>query len=178
MGLPSCLEDVVSNMRTCMQTETQTVLQHGESVWEWYKVLMYEGGRGMRLPKWFSNISVDDCCDRSTMKTYLVYHDCGKPYCVANEERKFPDHAERSYIIWKAIGGDDVVALLMRHDMCAHTKDHERFGQLPRRLQISLLCAAISELHSNAAMFGGIESTSFKIKWKNLQRFGNRYFRK
>jgi len=36
----------------------------------------------------------------------------------------------------------------------------------------SLLVAALCELHANAKMFGGIESTSFKIKWKKLNKRG------
>lgn len=35
-----------------------------------------------------------------------------------------------------------------------------------------LLLTALSELHANAEMFGGIESTSFHIKWKTLSKTG------
>jgi hypothetical protein len=35
------------------------------------------------------------------------------------------------------------------------------------------LLTSLCELHSNASMFGGIESTSFKIKYKQLDKRGN-----
>ena len=41
-----------------------------------------------------------------------------------------------------------------------------------------LLFAALSEIHSNASMFGGIESTSFKMKWKQLNKRGNAIIKK
>jgi hypothetical protein len=42
---------------------------------------------------------------------------------------------------------------------------------------ITLLIASLAEIHSNAEMFGGIESTSFKIKWKNIDRRGKQVFK-
>ena len=37
----------------------------------------------------------------------------------------------------------------------------------------TLLLTGLAEVHANAAMFGGIESTSFKMKFKHLKRRGN-----
>jgi hypothetical protein len=37
---------------------------------------------------------------------------------------------------------------------------------------LTLLVTTLCELHSNATMFGGIESTSFKIKFKQLDKRG------
>jgi hypothetical protein len=48
----------------------------------------------------------------------------------------------------------------------------EEFAKHPEA--ISLLITGLCELHSNAQMFGGIESTSFKIKWKHLSKMGKR----
>jgi hypothetical protein len=37
---------------------------------------------------------------------------------------------------------------------------------------ISLLITGLAEIHANAEMFGGIESTSFKMKYKQINRRG------
>lgn len=37
---------------------------------------------------------------------------------------------------------------------------------------LTLLLTGLAEIHSNAAMFGGMDSTSFKIKWKCLNQRG------
>lgn len=39
-------------------------------------------------------------------------------------------------------------------------------------IAISLLITGLSEIHANASMFGGIESTSFKIKYKQIDSRG------
>lgn len=43
-----------------------------------------------------------------------------------------------------------------------------------KKTALTLLLIGLCELHSNAEMFGGIESTSFKIKWKSLSKNGKR----
>ena len=58
-------------------------------------------------------------------------------------------------------------------DMEVHTMkadDLDEFCQRPEAA--SLLITAMCEIHSNASMFGGIDSTSFKMKWKHLDRRG------
>lgn len=37
----------------------------------------------------------------------------------------------------------------------------------------TLLLAALAELHSNAKLFGGSDTTSFKSKFKQIERRGN-----
>lgn len=116
------------------------------------------------------------------MLTYLIYHDCGKPLCMeidGDGKRHFNDHAAISKKAWIDAGGDDTIAHLIGMDMDLHlmkSGQEEEFSQ--RREACSLIIAAFCEIHSNAEMFGGLESTSFKIKHKHLLKFGKRIFDK
>lgn len=57
--------------------------------------------------------------------------------------------------------------------MLIHTGSVEeitaKFNQ-NQRLVINLLLSSLSEVHSNCLMFGGIDSTSFKIKLKKVDQ--------
>lgn len=44
-------------------------------------------------------------------------------------------------------------------------------------LAITLLITGLSEIHSNAKMFGGTDSTSFKIKLKSITQRGKQIFK-
>jgi hypothetical protein len=172
-------------MQACEQMTNLSVLEHGESVHNYFidlyehivnkKELKYE----WKLPEWVYNTELwNKLEDATTIKNYQVYHDCGKPYCleVDDDGRKhFPNHAQVSYDIWKSLGLSNIEADLMLHDMDIHVlrgKDIENFCSLP--YAATLLITGLCEMHSNAVMFGGIESTSFKIKWKNINKFGKR----
>ena len=48
----------------------------------------------------------------------------------------------------------------------------EEFASRPEAA--TLLLTSLAEIHSNAAMFGGIDSTSFKIKWKHINKRGKK----
>jgi hypothetical protein len=52
------------------------------------------------------------------------------------------------------------------------TEEIEKFSQDP--LAVSLLITGFSEIHANASIFGGIDSTSFKIKWKQIDKKGKK----
>ena len=52
-------------------------------------------------------------------------------------------------------------------------KDVEYFCR-DKTIALTLLIAGLCEVHSNASMFGGIESTSFKIKMKQIEKRGKR----
>src|SRR3546814_20997329 len=65
---------------------------------------------------------------------------------------------------WLAAGGDPEIGDLIGMDMDVHLlkgDDVESFSKRPQAR--ALLITALSEVHANASMFGGIESTSFKI---------------
>lgn len=174
-----------NDMSNCEQTKGMSVLEHGESVNRYFDDLYNHITIGTelkyewKLPNWIQehkDLIVEKLLDRETIDTYQVYHDCGKPYCctVDDEGRQhFPDHAAMSENTWLKYGGSEQVARLIGMDMVVHTmkaEDIPDFVLMPEAM--TLLITALCEVHSNCAMFGGIESTSFKIKWKHLDKRG------
>ncbi len=177
-------------MRECFQFESMSMLDHGNSVREWYldlrRVIMdLESTKEWRLPKWISSPVVRrfvESVDDGMMELYQVYHDCGKPLCrvIDGEGRQhFPDHAEVSCRRWMECSDGSREAFqvgnLILMDMDVHrlkAVDVEEFSKRPQAL--ALLLTGLCELHSNAQMFGGVDSTGFKIKFKNIERFGSR----
>lgn len=170
-------------MKLCEQTKGLSVLAHGESVHDYYLDLRAHAleGQGLqfewRIPDWLmSPVLWAGRLDEAVVREYQVFHDNGKPFCreVDQEGRvHFPDHASISASLWRAVGGDEQAATLMALDMEAHTlkaEDLDAFCSRPEAA--TLLITAMCEIHSNAAMFGGIDFTSFKMKWKHLDRRG------
>jgi len=127
--------------------------------------------------------------DSETMKQYQTYHDCGKPYCrVVDDEGKqhFPDHARISSEIYAKyfdypasptspnFPDSHLITLMISDDMNFHTLKSEELNKWfklhennPKYL-CSLYLTAWAEIISNSKMFGGMESTSYKIKRKTL----------
>lgn len=177
-------------MRECFQFESMSMLDHGNSVREWYvdlrRVVMgQEPTKQWRLPTWVSSPAVKrffESVDDGLMELYQVYHDCGKPLCRtvdAEGRQHFPDHALVSSRRWMECsdGSREAfhVGTLIQMDMDVHTLKAVDVEEFARRSQaLALLLTGLCELHSNAQMFGGVESTGFKIKFKNIERFGSR----
>lgn len=170
-------------MRTCMQFRTQNVLEHGEAVYARYQVLLAHAreGRlpdGWRQPKWWTPEAAQLLAQAqpsdAIMSNYLRYHDCGKPFCRSQDEQgrqHFPNHAAISAQLWESLGGHPDEVWLMAHDMLLHTGTAEECATIHgHRLAPALMFAALSEIHANADMFGGIETDSFKAKAKQLER--------
>ena len=111
-----------------------------------------------------------------TLKYYTILHDCGKPYCLdidSDGKRHFPDHANESYKVFSKIFNDDIVSHLIKHDMDIHllkSDGVEKFCE--NSYCLTLLLVGLAEIHSNANMFGGINSTSFLIKKKSILKRG------
>ena len=171
-------------MRECRQSPDETIWQHGLHVAEHYARIrdhLDHGASldGWRIPEWLSDPRIAaGQLDRATMAEYLLYHDCGKPLCRTVDEQgrqHFPDHARISAEAYLAAGGSQEIAHLIRSDMDIHLLKAEQVPEFATRPEaLSLLLAGLAEIHSNARMFGGIESTSFKIKWKHLDKAGRR----
>ncbi|CAE7860179.1 unnamed protein product [Symbiodinium microadriaticum] len=169
----------------------QSVYQHGQSVRNHFFELTHalkhndeETLRKWRIPKWlleYKDRILDGLHERGKIELYTLYHDCGKPYCRYVDKKTgsvhFPNHADVSRHIWMCVGGNELVGNLIADDMVIHTATAE---EIDAKLDedwfpadaLTLLVAALSEIHSNAKMFGGIESTSFKSKWKKVDRRG------
>ncbi len=173
-------------MKQCFQFEKQSVLEHGLSVNAYYndlkkhilsnESLEYE----WKLPEWiFEQKLWELLLPEDDIKTYQIYHDCGKPFCIEydNEGRKhFPDHANVSYNTWLKVSNNKTIANLIKRDMQIHTMKADECLTFCEDIPTActLLITGLCELHSNAAMFGGTDSTSFKIKWKHLNKRGKK----
>ncbi len=179
-------EQLIKDMEACEQTKGMSVLQHGILVNNYYLDLInhlrmrtplkYE----CKLPEWvttqkekiLSNVYADH-----TMGRYQIHHDAGKTQCKEVDENgkvHFPDHANVSYEVWKQLFPDDVIVQnLIKMDMDIHTLKSEGVEEFAKRPEaVSLIITGLCEIHANASMFGGIESTSFKIKWKQIDKRG------
>lgn len=173
-------------MQNCEQTTGQSILDHGLSVWKQLQKLTTGDTSDMRLPQWYTQYKdqiLSSIHPSHILEQYATYHDCGKPFCLeidAEGKRHFPNHAAISQQTYEEEFGTEgdhaIIAELIGLDMIFHTEsaDEIRARNLSSATLCSLMLAALAEIHSNAAMFGGIESTSFKIKFKKLEKTGNR----
>ena len=172
-------------MSNCEQTKGQSVLEHGQSVEKYLFDLINNLRSGdsleyeWRLPDWVlenKDLILSSLSDDETLRLYTVYHDCGKPYCIEIDEegkKHFPNHAEISYNIFLQHFDNNVAAELIRRDMDIHLLKADGVGEFASSpYAITLLIAGLAEIHSNCKMFGGTESTSFKIKWKAITSRG------
>lgn len=181
-------ESVILKMMDTPQTGTLSVLDHGISVHKYFNDLFGYLASGddlefeWKLPDWLidnKTFVINNLHHADIIKEYQLMHDCGKPFCITydNEgKRHFPNHAQVSYETFSKISDNKTVADLILKDMDLHLIKSD---DVPAFIEnnsiqtvITLLITALCELHSNASMFGGIESTSFKIKYKQLDKRG------
>jgi len=172
-------------MKSCEQTKGMTLYEHGTSVKNYLfdlinhlrnkTQLKYE----WKLPDWVyenSDFILSKLPDDKTLKLYTQYHDCGKWACLeidSEGKRHFPNHAEVSYQVFSKLFKNKIAADLVRHDMDIHTLKAEGVEEFCKNsLAITLLLTGLAEIHSNAQIFGGIESVSFRIKWKSINQRG------
>lgn len=162
-----------------------SVLEHGVSVNQYFNDLRNHVLYGdplayqWKLPDWvFAPELWSSLPDDDIIRLYQIYHDCGKPFCREVDEQgrtHFPCHAEKSKEVWLQYSSDREVAELIGMDMDIHLLKDDDCLEFSQRPQAALLLlTGLSEVHSNAAMFGGIDSTSFKIKWKHTNKRGKK----
>ena len=172
-------------MKDCEQTKGQSVLQHGESV----KNYLFDLLSHLRcntdleydwlLPDWIyenKDFILNSLPSDQTLELYTIHHDCGKPFCITIDDdgkRHFPNHAEVSYQIFTQVFDDPIAAELIRCDMDIHLLKSNGVSDFCRNpYALTLLITGLSEIHSNANIFGGTNSTSFKIKHKSITQRG------
>lgn len=172
-------------MMSCEQTSGMNMMQHGASVYEYFCDLRDHVLNGKpltlewNLPEWaYDETLWSKLMDLDTIQEYQLFHDCGKPFCRnVDEEGKqhFPNHAAISGKIWREIGGSEQVARLIEMDMDIHLLKDEGVAEFTSKPEAAtLLITGLAEIHSNARMFGGIDSTSFKIKRKSIDKRGKK----
>jgi hypothetical protein len=172
-------------MSQCEQTQGQSVLDHGKSVESYLFDLINHLRDGepltheWRIPDWVyehKELLLSSLPDSETLSLYAVYHDCGKPFCVEVDEngrKHFPNHAEISYKTFTRFFENNTAAELIRSDMDIHCLKSEGVGEFSKNPHcLTLLLSGLAEIHSNSQMFGGMDSTSFKIKWKAITSRG------
>lgn len=171
-------------MTKCFQFPGMSILDHGIDVWTWYSDLVGHLRDGMELtkdwtlPDWIYGLDLSSLPSDEDMREYLVYHDCGKPFCRvedADGKQHFPGHEIVSYMRYKMYSDNELVADLIRSDMDVHRLKAEEIDEfLTRKNSTAMILAGLSEIHSNANALGGFSKDSFKIKMKKFDRIGKR----
>lgn len=179
---PSVSGALWAAMRLTPHGEKSDVLAHGKDCWARYygltRALARKEAYSGADPQWLTQFGEQLLAHQQPgydMAEYLVNHDCGKAatYCVDEQGRAhFPGHAEKSAQMWRQAGRSEVQARLMELDMALHTMPVSEMAEFAKNpLAPSLLLATYAQLHSNAqSVFGGLESDSFKMKLKALNR--------
>lgn len=117
--------------------------------------------------------------DNETIHSYTVNHDCGKHLVKVEIDGKvrYPDHALSSYKFFiEHYPEEKDIARLILNDMFIHTCSAEELEktELSQKDLLTLLVVALAEIHANAEIFGGKDSVSFKSKFKQIDRRGNK----
>jgi hypothetical protein len=186
-------DDLNKAMLKCEQSPGLNVYQHGQMVALFIQELIdhLKGLYGLQhkwvLPDWLETYKEDILTNHwGSIYEYARYHDCGKPFCRQvgpDGKAHFPDHAAISRHKYLEAGGFNnsvaqiTIANLIGWDMVIHTAKSEEIENYCKnewtvKDACTLLLASLAEIHANAKMFGGVDSTSFKIKYKQIDRRG------
>lgn len=169
-------------MKEHFQTDTESIYDHGLNVWKYTKKLIAGDISDMRVPQWFGEYKdriLNSLPNLQIIENYCIFHDLGKCYSLTIDEtgkRHFPNHEIVSQQKWLEISNDisdrDIIANLIRYDMLFHKEKPEEIIKLklPTPILCTLLLSALGAIHANADSFGGMQSDSFKIKAKNLDK--------
>lgn len=172
-------------MHQCEQTKGQSIFQHGQQVQSYSLAIIHYLRTGKKrfhliLPSWIDTYRTQILSalqSNKTISTYTLFHDCGKPFCRTQDQDgkiHFTDHAKVSSDTWKNTMPDQYdVADLMYHDMDIHLAKASDIDELCKNKNIvTHLIVGLAEVLANAQLFGGYDSTSFKIKFKRIDQRG------
>ena len=168
-------------MKGIEQFPGMSVLDHGRDVYARYLDLISPTPvLKWRMPEWIEKLRPLQL-PLEIMKNYLIYHDCGKPFCRtvdAEGKQHFPDHAQKSYETWMQYAEteeDRQIGSLILLDMECHTIKGDAIDEFIKRPEApSLIFAGLAEIHSNAQWLQQLDSDQFKIKWKRIDKIGRR----
>lgn len=182
-------QKLLNYMKTTNQTEGQTVYQHGKDVSERQKELFEYFLYDIALKNQYRNsIIFRDLNIKLLIKknieskklwkiyTYGLYHDCGKYLCQNRDEKgqHFPNHENVSYKLWMEEEKDEFIGELIKNDMIIHRSNkielEQNIKNMDKDKKLILIITSIAEIHSNAEMFGGINTENFKIKFGKLEK--------
>lgn len=168
---PKSLLDYKHLMKVTPQG-TSNVWQHGKDCCDMLdRILAGEKLTRMDRIPWLEDaIASFPSALSNDIHTYLLFHDIGK-VTTYDGHGHYPDHAAESAKIWRRIDDREHIARWMELDMVMHSGTREEAQALCDRHILRL--TALAECYSNAEMFGGFESDSFKIKLKKLIRNGS-----
>lgn len=181
-------------MKACYQFENINMLTHGKLVHQYYLEILNElktQSGLIKLPAIFSSNTSDilsHLYSLDIMKEYHYFHDCGKPFCETideNNRKHFPNHAQISSEMYEKFfkhENSKIIQYLIKQDMFFHASSMEEIESwlktTDKTIIYSLLLTSLAELYANSSMFGleGTQSTSFKIKYKKLDRISKKLF--
>jgi hypothetical protein len=168
-------------MKEVEQFSGMSVLDHGRDVYARYLDLISpKPVLRWRMPDWIDKLKPLQF-PLEIMKHYLIYHDCGKPFCRTvdmDAKQHFQDHARVSHDTWMRYAEtreDHQAGKLILMDMDVHTIKGDAIDEFIKRPEApSLIFAGLAEVHSNAAWLQQLDSDQFKIKCKRVDKIGKR----
>lgn len=177
-------------MKTTYQFGDIDMIQHGEMVFTEYEKIMkairskntqYFEEIGFQFDWDFIETLAKYQYDEETMKSYQIYHDCGKHLSKTIDENgkiHYPNHAFHSSQLYGEYFDNEIAQDLILKDLNFHTFKCEEMTDWLQSENVQTLCSlyltAWAEIIANSSMFGGIESDSFKIKRKRLIQHGKK----
>lgn len=192
------LQDLIFKMRSCNQTDNQSIMEHGLSVHKQaFKII-----EALYFPRILKDLHPflppqllksknfrkhikDNLYPLETIWDYTIFHDCGKPSCIQvdeNGQRHFPEHNLISAQTWEEVTGDLVVSSLMHEDMTLHRMKAAEWADYIQDIHpaeiCTLLVVAYASIAANAIDHDpqGIHGERYKIARKKLDRFTKRYY--